>query len=525
MALRWSFHDELSVSGHMAIIAEIQNGTYPPRYLSYPDLELAYHYAFNLLGACLTAIFRVQIPTAIDAISVGSWFYCWCLAWSLGDRLLGRHRGALVASLMLFGSGYPLFCPEYYSTGAPIGAHLLGFCTVGELYTSPPMVSTFFQHPWSMGLPVSLCIMTVLAARESKPDVWRYGVLALLTAFLSLCQITLFCAVSGSLLVAEALPSGRFDRRRALRIALGLALSVAVATQLGGFFAPKEAAGLGLEHHLWVASSFTTTLKWLLASFGLLLPLGLAGLLFLHKERWFYTLMIVGSLGVLNLVRYKYSWDIVKFAAVTSVALSVPFAALLDRLLRARIAPVLGRIAGTGALMATFATSASFCLTLLFDLPGIPQMYKETPPTISIDDARAATWLRKRVGPKDIVYRRKHQTYYEYASWAGLGQVWVDGSCPWALSRYKAREKLMAELPENLDVWQEARVRFFVLDDEDKTLRARAEQWIASGRAVSRGSFGSLWIVEIVPMVPTRERFDAATSQMIGSPRYGREGQ
>ena len=50
-ALGWSFHDEVLVTGHLSITSEIENGTYPPRHLSFPELELRYHYGFDLLVA------------------------------------------------------------------------------------------------------------------------------------------------------------------------------------------------------------------------------------------------------------------------------------------------------------------------------------------------------------------------------------------------------------------------------------------------------------------------------------------
>jgi hypothetical protein len=49
-----NFWDEDFIGGHHAMIAQVQNGAYPPRYLYAPWLPLRYHYAFDLAAAIVT---------------------------------------------------------------------------------------------------------------------------------------------------------------------------------------------------------------------------------------------------------------------------------------------------------------------------------------------------------------------------------------------------------------------------------------------------------------------------------------
>ena len=109
-AFRFWFHDELYIVGHMSVAAELQNGVYPPRYLSFPDLPFRYHYGFDVLSASLTAILHVPVNRAIDVATLGLWFMAWCLLWVLGERLLGRARAALVPFLGLLGGTMPFYC-------------------------------------------------------------------------------------------------------------------------------------------------------------------------------------------------------------------------------------------------------------------------------------------------------------------------------------------------------------------------------------------------------------------------------
>ena len=86
IALTWSFHDELYVTGHMSIISQMQNDVYPPVHLSFPNEPLKYHYGFDLFSVVLTALFRLPVSLGIDVAAIVLWFYTWFLHWKLGEK-------------------------------------------------------------------------------------------------------------------------------------------------------------------------------------------------------------------------------------------------------------------------------------------------------------------------------------------------------------------------------------------------------------------------------------------------------
>jgi hypothetical protein len=71
--LLFNFSDEVEPNGHQAIIAHLQNGTYPPRYLYEPSLPLRYHYAFDLAAAIVTGLLRIRADQAIDLLTLTLW--------------------------------------------------------------------------------------------------------------------------------------------------------------------------------------------------------------------------------------------------------------------------------------------------------------------------------------------------------------------------------------------------------------------------------------------------------------------
>jgi hypothetical protein len=111
-ALGWWFHDMLLMTGHLSMTSAIENGPYPPRHLSFPELELRYHYGFNLLAASVASILRLRVDHAMDLVTLLAWGYSWCLAWATGERLVGQRWGGATAAVVLFGGGMPLFSSE-----------------------------------------------------------------------------------------------------------------------------------------------------------------------------------------------------------------------------------------------------------------------------------------------------------------------------------------------------------------------------------------------------------------------------
>ena len=102
----FNFFDEVSFNGHLAIIAHLQNGTYPPRYLYEPNLLLRYHYAFDLAAAIVTALTQVRLDHAVDLLTVGLWPCMFLLLWRVGEHSGGSERVYLSHSRSVSQRGY-----------------------------------------------------------------------------------------------------------------------------------------------------------------------------------------------------------------------------------------------------------------------------------------------------------------------------------------------------------------------------------------------------------------------------------
>jgi hypothetical protein len=495
MTLEWAFHDELFYTGHMSMTAAIQNGSYPPRSLSFPAFDLRYHYGFALLNAALTSILRVRIDTGIDLIGLASWGYLFVLFWAMGDRLLGRGRGWITATVTLFGGGGFFLCA---GTGTSAASTLLGLCSTGGINVNPPFVSYFFQHPWAIGLPIGVALLATFYSE--KPSVARYPTIGMLLVVLGICQFVLFAALAAALVVAEVFDRKPVSIRQGL-IMLGVsATSLGVVTRLGGFFAEAPAGStLSLVAHPGVANGVLATTAWHAATYGLLLPLGLIGVLQMKRGRALVLCLVAGSLAIINTVRYPYSWDILKFATLASLGLSVAATVAIAHTLDLRPARR-AILAGGAALLGSAAGGLVFVFVMTVDLPGIPENpFSRSPAPVSRDDAAAISWLRRNVEPGQIVYR-DHPQALSYAQWGGLPQVWIDDmvrrfGTPVAL--LEDRTRLLRQLPAAPDDYLNRGIAWFVLDPDDSRLLTLAQRWLDAGRAVVRANFGQLRVIEL----------------------------
>ena len=383
--LRFHFHDELFIVGHMSIAAELQNGVYPPLNLSFPDLPLRYHYGFDLLVACLTALFRLSLVRAIDLATLGLWALSWCLLWTLGARLAGHRRAFLTPLLVLFGGGLPLGCEG----GGSLVDAWMAQCQRGGLGLMQSITSCFFQHPWSLGIPLATTALLLHDARPAPREAARLAVLAAVLAMLSLGEIVLFAGLCPALVVAEALGDDGLAPRRALRM-LGVAAGATLlAWAMGGFFTPSpDTPPLAASLALGPVHNARQLLAWHLGSFGVLLPLGVAGMFVLGRRWAVLVLLAAGGLAVFNLVAYRYSTDMAKFATLAALALAIAGSAAIARILpaaprddggSARRARPARTAAAAVLLAAACAWGAVYAVCLALNLDALPEYFRRAP--------------------------------------------------------------------------------------------------------------------------------------------------
>jgi hypothetical protein len=223
-----NFHDEAYFNEHFAMIAHLQNGTYPPRYLYQPSLPLRYHYGFDLAGAIVTGLLRVRLDHAVDLLTLALWPCMFLLLWRVGEHFGGPRAGLLAALAVCFSGGWPMLAQN---------APPCGLCTINELPINPPFISYYFQHPWSLGVPIfCLVILQRAALPRVRVKAIGYGALVCSLSLLSLCQAVLFVTTIVAMAVAEVWSFFRSRNREAITVLAALSGSLLGAKLIGGFF-------------------------------------------------------------------------------------------------------------------------------------------------------------------------------------------------------------------------------------------------------------------------------------------------
>lgn len=493
MAVEWCMHDEVLFVGHLSIPAQMHNDIYPPRYASMPSILLRYHYGFDLLVACTSILTRLRMDRAIDLVTLICLGHTFLLLCVLGRRILGG-RGIFCAFVALFGAGLPMATPH-----APLDiSTMLGICQIEGLWLNPPLISYFFQHPWTLGLPIALS--ATLVAMDSKSSRRRRMLtLVLLLVMLSLSQVVLFLSLSGALFVREAFHGPtRLMLRRSVAMLLLLGCIAVLAYAMGGFFTPLPGGtGFGIVFRPGVVSTLVGNFQWIASTFGLLVPLGLAGFFFVRRERIFLATLLAGSAAVFLLFHYEKTWDILKFAVITALVLGILASATIARL--AAIRPRFVSIPVAIVLVAV-TTMAGLAHPVIFgaNLPGIPHHWIKDPPELSPDDVRAVTWLRRHIRPGEIAYRRDPMSI-AYVVWGGIPQAWIHNERSFGLDprAIAARDHLLQTRPAEKNAWRAQGIRFFVLSPLDKWERGLTSRWEKARQAKTVARIGSLDIIEI----------------------------
>jgi hypothetical protein len=244
-----NFHDEVNFQAHQGIIASLQNGTYPPRYLYEPTLPLKYHYAFDLAGAIVTGLLRVRLDHAVDLLTLALWPCMFLLLWRVGEHVGGRRAGLFVAFAASLAGG----CAAFASFASDCG-----LCTVNGLRITPPFTSYFFQHPWSIGVPLfCLVLLQRSALSQARNRSLAAAALAGSLALLSLAEVVLFATAVVALTLTEIWSAARHRDRSAIVALAAVIASLVGAVLIGGFFvrAPYPPAG-GSSTPDWVSATY-----------------------------------------------------------------------------------------------------------------------------------------------------------------------------------------------------------------------------------------------------------------------------
>jgi hypothetical protein len=488
--LKFSKHDECLIVGHLSTPAQMQNGIYPPRHLTFPQFELRYHYGIDLLTAATSSLLgRLDIHTTLHALSLALWGYSFAIYWVLGERWIGgRGSGPITATCVLFAGGAPYFCRPL----EPMVEYFTSNCRVAGVWITPPFVSSFLQHPWTLGMPLFGAVLLVLTRFERDPPwAWGWVVMTLLTVALALSQVTLFVCFVPALCAVGPWEGRRLSRAKLVRLAAWVSVALVSARLLHGFLAPvAEPSAARFEWRpFWRDAGLGQWASWHLQALGALIPLGVAGFFLMRRGRALLALMAGGSLAVRNLLTYSPGWNIVKFSMVAQIALAILAAAALS----AAMARPRWRVAGAAGLVAATFFGFAWPLSLAASKAGRDC----SPSQLAPADAAAIDFLRGKVEAGEGVVRSDHPELY--AMFGGLPQTSED----WGVRGFGfsdalfARRRRMLAHPEDLHEDMAQGFRWLVLGPSDRAVEEAVKPWIVAGDAEVAASFPPLTVVHL----------------------------
>jgi hypothetical protein len=506
-----NFYDEAHFNGHDAIIAHLQNGVYPPRYLYEPSLPLRYHYAFDLAAAIVTSLLRLRLDQAIDLLTLALWPCMFLLLWRLGEHVGGREAGLPVALTVCFAGGWSVLAL----------AASCGLCTVNGLRINPPFILYYFQHPWSLGVPI-FCLAVLQRAALPRLGSQALGLAALVASLvmLSLAEAVLFVTTVAALALAEAWAFLHRHDRTAGMVLLALAASLFGAELIGGFFVsgafPPAGGIFGTAFSLNDFSGQVGVLgqvQWNLASFGALLFLGAFGLLRVRQAKGFLVILTLLSLIIVNELRYGYSWDIAKFGVVGFITLAIGAGIALSELVawlhrrgwRIAYALLVVAVMGQGAPYPFLVLSANYNPKGRepFSMQMIRPYFALSYP-VDTDDAQAVNFLRVHMGPSEIVYRAEAKSE-PYAIWGGLptqASVYAekghdDDEYGLGAAKLKARRDLARISPDWLDRLSAEHVTWVIADSDDVAINAVLDCLEGRQRALLTAEYGEVRVYHL----------------------------
>lgn len=470
ISLLYNFHDYFNYPGHCSTIAQLVNGTYPPVNLPFPRYPLRYHYGFDTLAASVSVGAGITPAAAIKLSSVALFAVNVQLLWGLGLRLLGR-RGWIFPLCLLFGGGaHYLFSAD----GLPWSHTLLGVGIADGQRINPSTLSYYFQHPWALGLCFSGLLLYGASLRSRPVPGWAWWPAAVWAAALSYSQVILFVTVVPTVLAV--LGWAVYRRRGGLSLTVFVALGALAAPWLGGFFGPPtDGSSLEVVWARGVTDSAFGTVVWNVRALGPALLLGLLGWGMAPRWRFLFLLLGLGSFFVLNRFEYDRSWDVVKFGVVCSLALAGGVAVWVDRSLRSYRPSV--RMLGGAGLAVTIAPGLLFATALLLQLKPFPSFFNQPMPEATADDRSVIEWLRARVQPGELVYRRIGRGL-AYVQYGGLSLPWLHKTLPifgFSEATLERRRRVFHVPVPDLSAMYGEGVRWLVVEDRETALLGRLE--------------------------------------------------
>lgn len=315
-------------STHFGLSAALARGVLPPEHPLFPGEPFAYHYGYDVLVALLLRAAPLPQALACDLVTLS------CLAVLLAaladaGRALAGPRGAWLAILVVplgYGPAAALLADGWGAALPGIGAMPTAWVSAPRL--PPPIISSFFQHPQGLGMPIAVATLLLASGATSTASQVpstsaraagaRWATAASLLALLAVAQSVFFVLTGLALGVMVLVEAQATRSARALWPLCALALAAGAGALLGPLL-----RGAGGSDLVW-RGYFADGPVALLLHHGLLfgasaLAIPLAALRLREPQRALRAgLMAAGAAGFLvaNTISYARSWDGVKFFAV-----------------------------------------------------------------------------------------------------------------------------------------------------------------------------------------------------------------
>lgn len=430
--LFFDIHDRVAAIGHFSTMSQITNGFYPPRLIFFPDQAFRYHFGIDTLAASIAGILRLRQDIVYSILTLFFWNYIFHLSAFIGRRLWHEKTGIIAGSVVLLTGGIPLICEIANFNHSTIFT-LAETCEINSFLTNPPLASYILQPPFSLGIPLLLCSFILISSYEHASFRSNYDsilwalVLGTFLLAISICHIVVFLIVLTSIAASVVLSRPRSNRSRDYLLLFLTVLVLYFATKLGGFFTPPSKSSslsfpLGLTFKGY-ARNFFASVKWNIITFGILGALGFYEIYnnrkSLRNERTLFRVAfctVVATIAV-NIFYYKFSWDIIKFALISSVCLSIFAAKIMANISRyqRRFYSIMILIALCPALFWFQYWKNATNAALHGDLFNKWYQWRALPSA----DQNAIEFLRRHIQPTDLVYVREG-IYLMYAIWGGL---------------------------------------------------------------------------------------------------------
>lgn len=367
---------------HDGVVTVLARGIVPPVHPLFPTEPFRYHYGFDVLAAQLRAFTGASADDVIDGATIVCFVLLMGMARELGATLGGRLGSSIAMILVPFGGG--LLSVFFWGQSGPmewrwsaIPAEWL------HLEIPPPVISNFFQHPQSLGMPLALAVLRVFVDDDDHP--LRLVTGGLMLGALALAQIVFFGVLG---LVLGVVVVYRFARRRDLRRAaasVGALLgALGVAYLLGGMLerGPDVGNVMRFGRSFFTGAPFAIFMLHVV-HFGAPMVAAFVGIVLVIRRPTplrvaLVTAAVIGF-SIPNFVTYERSWDIVKFYGIGGFFANLLVAAFVSDLWRVR-----QRALAAGLVFVTVFTGYLWIVRMgiLDGRYGIPKMNFPAPSAI-----------------------------------------------------------------------------------------------------------------------------------------------